>query len=214
VSRCAWRIWLDALRVNTSSLITPPEELPEWTAAVWWSGTRLPHRAADPDQGRSTWRKAAEITEQTGSTGSQETGEGVSGAAETGADTAGEVEPAGHFRIYLGAAPGVGKTYAMLSEGQRRRSRGADVVAGFVETYGRPLTQALLNSLEIIPRRAAGYRGTRLEEMDLDAVLRRRPRSYWSTSWPTPTFRDPVAMTNGGRTSWTSSARESMSSLP
>ena len=75
----------------------------------------------------------------------------------------------------MGAAPGVGKTYAMLSEGQRRRSRGADVVAGFVETYGRPLTEALLNSLEIIPRRAVDYRGTRLEEMDLDAVLRRRP---------------------------------------
>ena len=63
----------------------------------------------------------------------------------------------------------------MLSEGQRRRSRGADVVAGFVETYGRPLTEALLNGLEIIPRKAVDYRGTRLEEMDLDAVLRRRP---------------------------------------
>ena len=86
-----------------------------------------------------------------------------------------EVEPAGHFRIYLGSAPGVGKTYAMLSEGQRRRSRGADVVAGVVETYGRPLTEALLSGLEIIPRKAVDYRGTRLEEMDLDAVLRRRP---------------------------------------
>ena len=63
----------------------------------------------------------------------------------------------------------------MLSEGQRRRSRGADVVAGFVETYGRPLTGALLDGLEIIPRKAVDYRGTRLEEMDLDAVLRRRP---------------------------------------
>jgi two-component system, OmpR family, sensor histidine kinase KdpD len=99
----------------------------------------------------------------------------VSGAAEADTDTAGEVEPAGHFRIYLGAAPGVGKTYAMLSEGQRRRRRGADVVAGFVECYGRPLTEALLNGLEIIPRKAVDYRGTRLEEMDLDAVLRRRP---------------------------------------
>ena len=63
----------------------------------------------------------------------------------------------------------------MLSEGQRRRSRGANVVAGFVETYGRPLTEALLNGYEIIPRKAVDYRGTRLEEMDLDAVLRRRP---------------------------------------
>ena len=99
----------------------------------------------------------------------------MSGAAEADTDVAREVEPAGHFRIYLGAAPGVGKTYAMLSEGQRRRSRGADVVAGVVETYGRPLTEALLSGLEIIPRKAVEYRGTRLEEMDLDAVLRRRP---------------------------------------
>jgi two-component system sensor histidine kinase KdpD len=108
-------------------------------------------------------------------TGSEGTGEGVSHAAEVDADTAGEVEPAGHFRIYLGAAPGVGKTYAMLSEGQRRRSRGTDVVAGFVEAYGRPLTEALINGLEVVPRKAVDYRGSRMEEMDLDAILRRRP---------------------------------------
>jgi two-component system, OmpR family, sensor histidine kinase KdpD len=95
--------------------------------------------------------------------------------AKADTDTADEVEPAGHFRIYLGPAPGVGKTYAMLSEGQRRRERGADVVAAFVETYGRPLTEDLLNGFEIIPRKTVDYRGTRLEEMDLDAVLRRRP---------------------------------------
>ena len=99
----------------------------------------------------------------------------MSESAESDTDTAREVEPAGHFRIYLGAAPGVGKTYAMLSEGQRRRKRGADVVAGFVETYGRPLTEDLLNGFEIIPRKTVDYRGTRLEEMDLDAVLRRQP---------------------------------------
>ncbi len=99
----------------------------------------------------------------------------MSEPAEAGTDTAGEVEPTGPFRVYLGAAPGVGKTYAMLSEGQRRRGRGADVVAGFVETYGRPHTEAMLDGLEIIPRKAVDYRGTRLEEMDLDAVLRRRP---------------------------------------
>jgi two-component system sensor histidine kinase KdpD len=107
--------------------------------------------------------------------GSEGTGEGVSQAAEADTGTAGEVEPAGHFRIYLGAAPGVGKTYAMLSEAQRRRGRGADVVAAFVETYGRPLTEELMNGLEVIPRKTVDYRGTRLEEMDLDAVLRRRP---------------------------------------
>ena len=96
-------------------------------------------------------------------------------AAEADADVIGAVEPAGPFRIYLGAAPGVGKTYAMLSEGHRRRGRGDDVVAGFVESYGRPLTEALISGLEVVPRRAVDYRGTRLEEMDLDAVLRRRP---------------------------------------
>jgi len=94
-------------------------------------------------------------------------------AADTGATDV--VEAAGHFRIYLGAAPGVGKTYAMLSEAQRRRGRGADVVIGFVETYGRPLTEELIGSLEVIPRKVIDYRGMHLTEMDLDAVLRRRP---------------------------------------
>ena len=96
-------------------------------------------------------------------------------AAQAGTDTAGEVEAAGHFRIYLGAAPGVGKTYAMLSEAHRRQGRGADVVVGFVESYGRPLTEALIDGLEVIPRKTVDYAGTRLEEMDLDAVLRRHP---------------------------------------
>jgi two-component system sensor histidine kinase KdpD len=108
-------------------------------------------------------------------TGSEGTGEGLSHAAAVDGDAAGAVEPAGHFRIYLGAAPGVGKTYAMLSEGQRRRGRGTDVVAGFVEAYGRPLTEALISGLEVVPRQEIDYRGSRLEEMDLDAILRRRP---------------------------------------
>jgi two-component system, OmpR family, sensor histidine kinase KdpD len=86
------------------------------------------------------------------------------------------VEPAGHFRIYLGAAAGVGKTYAMLSEGQRRRSRGADVVIGYVESHGRKLTEELTVGLEVVPRKVVEYRGSRLEEMDLDAVLRRHPQ--------------------------------------
>jgi two-component system, OmpR family, sensor histidine kinase KdpD len=99
----------------------------------------------------------------------------VSDTAQTDTGTAAEVEAAGHFRIYLGAAPGVGKTYAMLSEGHRRQARGADVVAGFVESYRRPQTEALIPGLEVIPRTTVDYRGTRLAEMDLDAVLRRRP---------------------------------------
>ena len=103
------------------------------------------------------------------------TGEGMSATAASDADVTEEVEAAGRFRIYLGAAPGVGKTYAMLSEGRRRRARGADVVAGFVEAYGRPATQELIDGLEVIPRKVVDYRDQRLEEMDLDAILRRRP---------------------------------------
>ena len=81
----------------------------------------------------------------------------------------------GQLRIYLGAAAGVGKTFAMLNEGHRRIERGADVVVAFVETHGRAQTAALLDGLEIIPRRRISYRGAEFEEMDLDAVLARKP---------------------------------------
>jgi two-component system sensor histidine kinase KdpD len=81
----------------------------------------------------------------------------------------------GMLRIYLGAAPGVGKTYAMLNEGRRRSQRGTDVIVGFVETHGRDRTAAQLEGLEIAPRVKVEYRGTTLEEMDLPAVLARRP---------------------------------------
>ena len=108
-------------------------------------------------------------------TGSEGTDEGVSEAAAADTDATDVVEAAGRFRIYLGAAAGVGKTYAMLNEGQRRRGRGADVVIGYVECHGRRLTEALINGLEVVPRKVAEYRGRRLEEMDLDAILRRRP---------------------------------------
>jgi two-component system, OmpR family, sensor histidine kinase KdpD len=87
-----------------------------------------------------------------------------------------EVEPAGHFRLYLGAAAGVGKTYAMLNEGHRRKQRGTDVVIGFVECHRRPNTEELIDDLEVVPRRSVEYRGTVFEEMDLDAVLRRHPK--------------------------------------
>jgi two-component system sensor histidine kinase KdpD len=82
----------------------------------------------------------------------------------------------GTLRIYLGAAPGVGKTFAMLNEGRRRRKRGTDVVVGFVETYGRARTAEQLAEHEIVPRRTVEYRGTTLEEMDTDAVLARHPK--------------------------------------
>ncbi|MGW4027152.1 DUF4118 domain-containing protein, partial [Streptomyces sp. NPDC005009] len=81
----------------------------------------------------------------------------------------------GRLRIYLGAAPGVGKTYAMLSEAHRRVERGTDCVVGFVEHHGRPRTEVMSHGLEQVPRRRLEYRGTTFPEMDLDAVLSRRP---------------------------------------
>jgi two-component system sensor histidine kinase KdpD len=81
----------------------------------------------------------------------------------------------GKLRIYLGAAPGVGKTYKMLEEGQRRLQRGTDVVIGYVETHDRPRTAALVEGLEVVPRARLTYRGSVFEEMDLDAILARRP---------------------------------------
>ena len=82
----------------------------------------------------------------------------------------------GRLRIYLGAAPGVGKTFAMLDEGWRRARRGTDVVVGYVETHGRPNTAAQLRDLEVVPRRQIVYRGQTFEEMDLPAVLARAPQ--------------------------------------
>src|ERR1700730_16003190 len=81
----------------------------------------------------------------------------------------------GQLRIYLGAAAGVGKTYAMLNEGHRRADRGADVVVAFAETHGRPNTAALLDGLEIIPRAKVPYRGATFDEMDTAAVIARHP---------------------------------------
>jgi len=81
----------------------------------------------------------------------------------------------GRLRIYLGAAAGVGKTYALLNEGHRRESRGTDVVVGYIETHGRSQTEAQVGDLEIIPRKKVLYRGVMLEEMDTDAIIARHP---------------------------------------
>ncbi len=81
----------------------------------------------------------------------------------------------GELRIYLGAAPGVGKTFDMLGEARRRRERGTDVVVGFVETHGRKKTAELLDSLETLPRQKLTHRDVELEEFDVDAALKRRP---------------------------------------
>src|SRR3982074_2347092 len=79
------------------------------------------------------------------------------------------------LRVYIGAAPGVGKTYSMIEDAHGLRRDGADIVIGFVETHGRPETEATLADLEIVPRRKIEYRGGFLEELDLDAILARRP---------------------------------------
>ena len=111
---------------------------------------------ADPERDRSDGR----------------TGDTVDGGGEDGTG----VGATGRFRVYLGAAPGVGKTFAMLNEGRRRQQRGADVVVGFVESHGRERTEELIAGLEVVARLRVEYHGVDLEEMDLDAVLERRPR--------------------------------------
>lgn len=85
-------------------------------------------------------------------------------------------EAHGKLKIYLGAAPGVGKTYEMLSDARRKRAEGVDLVAAVIETHGRTETRALCEGFEIIPKRWLRYRGRELEEMDLDAVLARKPQ--------------------------------------
>jgi len=80
------------------------------------------------------------------------------------------------LRIYIGAAPGVGKTYEMLQEAHALRDSGLDVVIGFVETYDRRDTQAQVKDLEIVPRRKVDYRGTTMEEMDVEAIIERAPK--------------------------------------
>jgi two-component system, OmpR family, sensor histidine kinase KdpD len=81
----------------------------------------------------------------------------------------------GRLRVYVGMAPGVGKTFRMLEEGHRRVARGTDLVVGYVEAHGRPETEKLVDGLEVIPRRRVEYRGVVVEEMDTDAILARKP---------------------------------------
>src|ERR1700676_5363021 len=82
----------------------------------------------------------------------------------------------GTLRIFVGAAPGVGKTYEMLQQAQARKKDGYDVVIGIVETHGRQETEALVSGLEVIPRRNVQYKGQALHEMDLDAIIARHPQ--------------------------------------
>src|ERR1039457_675574 len=103
------------------------------------------------------------------------TAAGRQGAMNSSDERGSRREDRGQLRIYLGSAAGVGKTFAMLSEGHRRQERGTEVVVAFVETHGREHTAALLGGLEIMPRTRLAYRDTFFEEMDIDAVLARAP---------------------------------------
>ena len=87
-----------------------------------------------------------------------------------------ELSRRGRLKIFLGAAAGVGKTYAMLETAQARKAEGVDVVVGYVEPHNRPETEALLAGLEVIPPRLVEYRGAVLEEMNTDAILARKPQ--------------------------------------
>ncbi|HEX7198577.1 MAG TPA: two-component sensor histidine kinase, partial [Dongiaceae bacterium] len=87
-----------------------------------------------------------------------------------------EESRAGRLRIFVGAAPGVGKTYEMLQQARARKKDGYDIVVGVVETHGRRETEQLLEGLEVVPRRRIEYKGQPLEEMDLDAIIARHPQ--------------------------------------
>ena len=92
-------------------------------------------------------------------------------SGETGAADAGR----GSLHVFLGSAPGVGKTWAMLNEGRRLKAAGVDVVCGYVETHGREETADQIGDLEVIPRKQISYRSVVVEEMDVDAILARKP---------------------------------------
>src|SRR5215470_17273256 len=85
-------------------------------------------------------------------------------------------EGRGRLKLFLGAAPGVGKTYEMLIEAHNKKREGVDVVIGVVEHHGREETRGLITGLEIVPRRQITYRGQTLKELDVDAILKRKPR--------------------------------------
>ncbi len=85
-------------------------------------------------------------------------------------------EGRGRLKVFLGAAPGVGKTYEMLGEGAARKAAGIDVVIGVVETHGRRETEAKVHGLELVPRRPVEHQNRAFDEMDIDAILARRPQ--------------------------------------
>ncbi len=119
------------------------------------------------------------IEPETGNASGEVTESGTRTGAAPGGDQGQAPEPGplarGHLKIYLGATPGAGKTYAMLREAHELARHGRDVVVAYVETYNRPRTVELLSGLEAVPRITVQYKGAAIEDMDLDAVLARRP---------------------------------------
>ena len=119
----------------------------------------------------------------------------------------------GRLKVYLGMAPGVGKTYEMLTAGRRRAAEGVDVVVGMVETHGRAETEALVGGLEVLPRgQDRNIANTTSMEFDLDAALRASRACCCWTSTPTPTFPAP-AIPSAGRT-WRSCSPPASTSGP
>lgn len=105
------------------------------------------------------------------------------------------------LKLFIGAAPGVGKTYTMLAEANRLRERGVDVVIGYIDTHERPETKEQLGSLEIIPRRIVHYRGRRFEEVNVQAICARKPGvvvidELAHTNAPGSTFPNAIWMLN------------------
>ena len=119
----------------------------------------------------------------------------------------------GRLKLYVGFAAGVGKTYRMLEEAHALSKRGTDIVIGYVETHDRAETAALLDGLEVVPRKQIVYRGLTVEEMDLDGVLRDILRSRLSTSCLTRMCPAP-STPNATKTCWSCWTRESTSSVP
>ena len=107
-------------------------------------------------------------------------------------------EAGGKLTVFLGAAPGVGKTYTMLTRAQEQLRRGVDLVVGLVETHGRADTQALLEGLPQLPLKAVAYHGHTLQEMDLDPCWHGTRRWCWWMNWPIATRR-AAAMSGAGR---------------
>ncbi len=138
------------------------------------NGRSSPEQRPDPDEllDRYHLREPAPSAAGAGN-GDDSDDEARSSADASSAD--GRHPARGRLRIYLGMAAGVGKTYAMLNEGQRRQQRGTDVVVGYVETHQRPHTAEQIGDLEIIPRQRIPYKSVTLEEMDVAAIIARRP---------------------------------------